>query len=70
MIWRLKNALGKVEFWYRKQVVDKIKEICEYKCSDKECIGCTVVKDCHEGKLHKILQFIKDIENGIQKGEK
>lgn len=69
MIWRLKNALGQIEFWYRKQVVDKIKEICEDKCNDKECDNCTVVTLCYKNKLHKILCFIKDLENGIRKEE-
>lgn len=61
MIWRLKNALGEEETWYRKAVIDKIKENCEDNIKQNQD-SCGLAKH--------ILDFLKKVENGIFKKEK
>lgn len=55
MIWNLTNALGEKETWYRKAVIDKIKELCN--------------DGLYAGINYDILQVIEDAENGVCKEE-
>lgn len=64
MIWRLKNALGKEEIWYRKAVIEAIKEQCE------DCIKYATHGMAETALARHLLDFLKDIENGIFKKEK
>ena len=50
MIWKLKNALGEEETWYRKAVIDKIKELCN--------------AGLYAGINYDILDIIEDAESG------